>query len=240
MSRKDEQVDEIETRLRSLIGKHSETLLALTADPSVSKRSFVSQIAEQVSSLPSSTNGSVSNDSPAAVGFVKIASIDVSQASVHSTLKAFAQKYPGVSDLIEKCSAADTSQTDDSIIQGENFVADTHITMVHCSQLPQNTIRDQFEPLVGCAVNVEVTGILWNEQIAALAVDIASDTHDAKPVPAPKNSFPHITLWHKPEVSAARSNDLPELVQDGEAERIDFDEPVVIQGFVSLWGEDRG
>jgi len=215
--------------------------MSLATDPAVSKQALVSQVAEQVAAL--SASPPALDSATVAADFVKIASVDASQTLVHSTLRDIAEKYPRVSDLLKRLAEGD-SQTlpGDGVIPGENFVEDTHVTMVHLSQMPQSAIRDQFEPLVGCAVNVTVTGILWNEQAAAFLVDVASDTKD-KPdvqVPAPKNTFPHITLWHQPDVSAAYSNELPQLVETGKAERLDFVEPVVIQGVVSLWGADRG
>ncbi len=54
MTRKDEQVDEIENRLRRLIEKHGNELMSLAADPSLSRRAFVSQVADQVQALPTS------------------------------------------------------------------------------------------------------------------------------------------------------------------------------------------
>ena len=51
MTRKDEQVDEIETRLRALIEKHGNELMSLAADPSLSRRALVSQVAKQVTSI---------------------------------------------------------------------------------------------------------------------------------------------------------------------------------------------
>ena len=215
-------------------------LMSLSADPAISKQSFVSQVVEKVAALSSSVEALANG-----VYFVKIVSVDVCQALVHSTLRGFAERYPPVSNLLEKCTGESNAQTlseKGDVIPGENFVDDTHVTMVHCSQMPQRTMRDQFESLVGCAVNVTITGILWNDEIAALAVEVASATEDKPdvPVPAPKNAFPHITVWHQPDVRSASSNQLSMLVESGNAERIDFDEPVVIQGVVSLWGEDRG
>ena len=244
LSREDEQVAEIESRLRTLLVKHSAFLMSLAADPAVSKEAFVSQVADQVAELSSSTDDS--NVMHTAADFVKVASIDVSQASVHSALKTYSEKEPLLLEWLENVAGVGNegmqSPSVEGMIAGTDFVSDTHVTMVHCSQLPQSTIRNQFEPLVGCAVDVTVTGILWNEQVAAFAVQVASSTKD-KPdvqVPAPKNVFPHITLWHQPDISAAYSNELPNLVEIGKAKRIDFvEEPIVIQGVVSLWGKDR-
>lgn len=244
LTREDEQVEEIETRLRTLLVKHSTFLVSLTSDPAVSKEAFVSQVAHQVTELSSSADDSTVL--PTASDFVKIASIDVSQASVYSVLKSYAKKEPLLSEWMENVVGVGNegvqSPSVDDAIAGTNLVADTHVTMVHCSQLPQNTIRDQFEPLVGCAVDVTVTGILWNEQVAAFAVQVASSTKDKLDVqvPAPKNAFPHMTLWHQPDINPSHSNELPHLVEIDRAKRIDFVERIVLQGVVSLWGEDRG
>lgn len=202
--------------------------MSLAADPAVSRQSLVSQVAKHVESLPSHDE-IPTHDMVKVADFIKIASVDVSQASVHSALKSVAEKYPRVSEFLKNSDE-------------ENFVADTHVTMVHFSQMPQSTTRTRFEPLIGCAVDVTVTGIIWNEQIATFKVKVATETKD-KPdvsVPAPNNSFVHMTLWHQPDVSPAYSNELPQLVESGKAEEIDFEEPVVLQGVVSLWGDDRG
>ena len=167
------------------------------------------------------------NESDEETDFIKIASVDVRQALVHSALDSLAEANPRISELLHNC-------------EKENFVEDTHVTMVHFSQLPQSTIQTQFEPLVGCAVGISICGILWNEQVAALQVKVSTETIDDKPVPVPKNDFVHITFWHQPDVSAAYANELPKLVTEGKAEQVDFDEPIILQGVVSLWGEDRG
>lgn len=245
MSIQDEQVAEIETRLRSVLEKHRSFLLSLAADPKVSKESFASQLLERVSALPDSAD--LLDGEPTAADAVKIASVDVKQASIHSLLVDIAKTSPVVTEVLKKCSepsndtneTANVSTNDDGVLVGENFVADTHVTMAHCSQVSQNMLREAFEPLIGCKVNVRVTGILWNDDSVALAVKVDSSTQDEKSVPAPKNVFPHITLWYKPGVSAAFSNELPALVEAGKAQRVDFEEPVVLEGVVSLWGEDR-
>lgn len=245
----DERVQEIESQLRELLVKYNDLLVSLSVDPAISKREFVSQVMERVAAL--AAPGAFTHGTPGVIsdgsGFVRIVSVDVSQALVHSLLRCHAKTYPPISKFLEKIlegeEDADTgSKSVGSVIPGGNFVADTHITMVHFSQINQSAMRDQFEALIGCAVDVTVTGIIWNDRIAALAVEVATETVD-KPgleIPAPKNSFPHITLWHQQDVSARDSNELPGLVERGDAERIDFSDPSVIQGSISFWGEDRG
>jgi hypothetical protein len=180
-------------------------------------------------------------------GFIKIVSVDVSQELAHSLLRNVAKSHPRVSKFLDQLfKGGDNTVTApmsvDGVFPGENFISDTHVTMVHFSQLKQSTMREHFETFIGCTVNVTVTGILWNKRIAALAVEVATETVD-KPeleIPAPKNSFPHITIWHQKDASARESNELLGLVESGGAERIDFCEPVVIQGAISFWGEDQG
>lgn len=243
---KEEKVQEIEKRLRELIVKYNDFLVSLSADPAVSKCEFVSQVTERVAALanPGALIDGTAGDGS---GFIKIVSVDVSQGLVHSLLRNFAKTHPRVSEFLEQLFQEDDDAVTlptsvDGVFPGENFVADTHVTMVHFSQLKQSAIRDHFETLIGCTVNVTVTGILWDKRIAALSVEVATETAD-KPeleIPAPKNSFPHITLWHKKHASARESNELPGLVESGGAERIDFCEPAVIQGSISFWGEDQG
>jgi hypothetical protein len=219
--------------------------MSLSADPAVSKCEFVFQVMERVAALatPGALIDGTAGDGS---GFIKIVSVDVSQELVHSLLRSFAKTHPRVSECLEQLFEGDEDavtlpKSVDGVFPGENFVVDTHVTIVHFSQLKQSAMREQFEALIGCTVHVTVTGILWNKRIAALAVKVSTETAD-KPkleISAPKNSFPHITLWHQRDASARESNELPGIVESGHAERIDFSEPTVIQGSISFWGEDK-
>ena len=111
-------------------------------------------------------------------------------------------------------------------------------------------LYDKFYNLQGRQVEIEVHGLLWNETNAALAVKVGEFTvsstntnhgsapdiesvaasvapatkNDGEPLPVPacENAFQHITIWCKTGSKSVLSNNLPTLVKDGKARRVDF------------------
>jgi hypothetical protein len=109
--------------------------------------------------------------------------------------------------------------------------------MGHYSQLSQSEMIDRFQLLEGRNVRVTVTGLFFSGKAAALSVILDSKTVDGEQinVPIPENKFPHITIWFSNGASAVESNELHELVGQGDATRIEFVEPDRISGVVRFW-----
>jgi hypothetical protein len=100
-------------------------------------------------------------------------------------------------------------------------------------------MREKFGAVRGCNVEVLVTGFLWSETIAALAVEIAEKSSDGKAIPRPENSFSHATIWFAEGERASNANNLPRLVNSGKAKRIDFVAPIVLKGIISFWDNEN-
>jgi hypothetical protein len=84
-------------------------------------------------------------------------------------------------------------------------------------------------------VTLSIVGFMWTNHNAAFAVTIPDVTTSGILLPCCKNTFPHITLWHLPSISAAASNNLPLLVAQDDAESINFEVPKQVQGVIRLW-----
>mmetsp|Transcript_8810 Transcript_8810/g.22165 ORF Transcript_8810/g.22165 Transcript_8810/m.22165 type:complete len:1405 (+) Transcript_8810:822-5036(+) len=120
-------------------------------------------------------------------------------------------------------------------------------------------LYDKFHNLKGRQVEIRVKGLLWNEANAALAVEVGKFTTSANsataaasaakddmktlPVPACENEFQHITIWCKAGSRSVLSNNLPRLVDVGEAQSVYFDDGTTAQpsrkllliGTISFW-----
>jgi hypothetical protein len=125
--------------------------------------------------------------------------------------------------------------------EGE-WVSKTHVTVAYCqSSSQQIKAYERFAHLIGSQVNMSVSALLMNDQVAALAVEVASETagDGSGVIPRPENAFPHITIWVANNESAYQSNQLFELFEGGQAKRLVFSEPSVLTGTLSFWGQDN-
>lgn len=121
----------------------------------------------------------------------------------------------------------------------DEFVKNPHITMAHCSQLSQDEMKQQYGPILDQYVSVKVTGLLWNARIAALSVEVASETTTGALAGKPLNPFPHMTLWHTEDVSPVESNELPHLLSIDQASQVILPQPALLEGKLSFWGMDQ-
>lgn len=189
-----------------------------------------------LSMMSETTPGDDPSDHPPPI---KIVSVDVERRKVHSLLR----------DCLSDDDAANVmegrlhkDQYLDDEYKSSGFVENTHVTMAHFSQLSQEEMIGIFGPVLGHTVSVTVTGLLWNQRIAALSVDMSPTTTDTgAQVAKPQNDFPHITLWHMEDASPSESNDLPRLLSIGEASRLIFSQTplLLLEGTISFWGMDQ-
>ena len=196
---------------------------------------------------------------------VKLVSIDIDWVNIHEFLQKHRESLNNFYDSIQLFSSplpqgtntedGDTTMTDANRVTGAlnnrdceaisnshlpdpNFVECTHITMAFAGEKNSpEALISKFHRLQGREVKIFVTGFLWSSTSAALAIKIASSTtgEDSVPVPACENTFAHVTVWCAPGIKKSLSNQLPNLIESGEAFRVDFDNEDVLMGKISFW-----
>jgi Fungal tRNA ligase phosphodiesterase domain len=206
----------------------------MTADIATSQARFTSQLMERVSEVDTGSYSVVEYDAPSA--FIKLVAVDVSVGDVHVLLRDMA-KDSRLAPLMKQFSVDPTNHTmlpsvdwDDS-----QFIPKTHVTMAHFKEATQGAMRVSFGKLVGEVVEVSVTAVLWDKKVAALEVQLPAVTTNGNDLPKSKNEFSHVTIWCEKGTKAVASNELPGLVERGEAQRVSLDQPVVLPGTVALW-----
>ena len=223
--------------------KHRKQVLAMAAEKAVSQKQFVKQLIDRVAEadgLESYTITKETDSSKKRTSLIKIASIDVKATYVYATLRSLAgdSRLKHFWEMVVKdAETPDTTFPDDPATESRtNWILKTHVTLAHYHDTTQHDLKRVFQPLCGSKVIVTVMGLLWSpHRVAALAVEICSENQDGVAVPPPRNVFPHLTVWCHESASAVEANDLPHLVEQGQATRINFDHPIPLTGEVSLW-----
>ena len=216
----------LEERLRASISSHQQFLLGLTVDESVSCKSFVAQVAQSLLEMEGLE--------PSSDGFINIVSVDIDRKRVHEVLMQFANmSNSSLNGRLAESPPADGEYN------GQGFIANTHITMAHYSQLPQKSMRADYGPIVGEKVKVNIKGFAWNQRVGALSVEVNAETESGRKVPKTQNDFPHITVWTDKGVSAAESNKLPDLLASGDAQQLVLPNVVTVPGSISFWSLNK-
>ena len=78
---------------------------------------------------------------------------------------------------------------------------------------------------------------LHSQKSAALFVELSPNTLGELPIPLPvsQNISPHITIWYADGGHAVDSNQLPELVNVGDATETKLAVPISLGGKISYW-----
>jgi hypothetical protein len=208
----------------------------MTVDANATQDEFVAQVAlavEEVNLLPLNAKSLETSS------YVKIVSIDVPREDVVSLVNDNSNDLSSfIAHII--LHGKDDADTNNGTENSEDlFATNPHITLCHHGDVTQQFIHETFDSLCGKEVEVTVTGLLWSQHVAALAVFVPSSTIDGCPLPASKNRFPHITLWHSRGVAPYSSNELRDLVHASRAELVSFDSPAVLQGKISFWDKHK-
>ena len=230
----------MEKKLRTCILAHIDSLLESTVDLLDTRRSFVAQALDRISALDgASFDQSLLRKEKNEDDFIKIVSIDVPMRDIHGIL--YDEKDSKAFEFLQM--ALDGKNYDDCFLEGvfvgKDFVSKTHVTMAHFEGTDQATMRIMFGPLIGHKVVLTVKNILWSDRVAAMGIELSRQSIKGSPLPESQNSFPHITLWFRKDTSAVEANNLPVLVDSGEAKRVDFEDSFKLTGTVSFWGKDN-
>lgn len=218
----------MESRLRSTIAAHRETLSRITIGVEEAEKGFLEQLVNRVMTL----NGGFQEDKRPEI---KLTSIDVDRKSIHRFLMDHRVDVTG--DFLNTVLAHEIQDVAirDGCYVGQRFVPRPHITIAHYKETTQSEMKETYGSLQGCEVNVVLTGFLWNESVAAFAAEIDEATLDEKTMPRPKNAFVHITVWFAEGAKAAMANELPSQVASNKARLIEIADPICLTGTVAFW-----
>jgi len=235
----------MEAKLRQSIANVQDELFAKGALLETSQTAFMNQLQERIQSLsvekevedsmecdetvPTTNNDDTPNK-------IRLVAIDVPKSSVHGLLKHEAETNSTICDFLDsisKGSHVESWKTDH--FPGYQFVEKTHVTMMYWTETSQATMRELFGPHCGAAVDLYATGILWDDQVAALEVNVSPMTRNGKDLPKSQNPFVHITVWVAPTAEAWMSNRLLNRIDQGLAQRVEFRKALPLEGIVSFW-----
>jgi hypothetical protein len=228
----------MEERVRKSIGNVQDELLAKTATLEQAQDVFVRQLLARIQSLAKEPVDAMECDSTRGdeeMARIKLVAIDIARASIHSLLKQEG-RIGSISDFLEKTLDGTPSECwIDDHFAGDLFVERTHVTMQFWQETSQASMQELYGPLLGAAVDLQATGLLWDERVAALEVTVNKTTQDGQEIPPGKNKFVHVTVWVSNAAQAWESNKLPSKVDSGLAHRVQFAQSVPLFGAVSFW-----
>lgn len=224
----DNAIARMEKRLRESIGKHWQFLSQLTVDPADSERIFCEQLAERVRVLDSGTREE---------RFLKLASIDLDRKRIHQILMENSSSC--MKDFLDVAlkGLADDFAIKDGCYTDSQFVTRPHITLIHHNDFDQKQMKEKFAHLQGCSVNIAIKAFLWNTEVAAFAVEVEETTDDGQDMLRSQNTFVHVTVWFAAGAKAFMSNELPDLVLQNKAHKVDLDfaEQIKLVGKLAFW-----
>jgi hypothetical protein len=236
-----DEMKNMESKLRMELKNHEHFLHQISVDVEVSRLAFQSQLCDISTSLEFADNAECKEFSKVSSTSrrIKIFSLDVQLKAVHDIL-ASASKQSA------ECDQFLTSRIQDKCNHEENkslsrFITSTHCTFAHCCNLAQTEMYKRFSHLIGVPLKIHATAILFSDSVAALEVSIPSETASScdpiQPIPKPINTFHHITIWCAKGVAPFESNQLPKMVESGEATKVVFESPKDVEGVFGFWYE---
>lgn len=107
-----------------------------------------------------------------------------------------------------------------------------HVTLAHKRSHGVTAVAS-YGVYVGRQVPVELTALLVSDKLAAFEAAIGC-VEDGEKISS-KNEWPHVTVWAGAGASAKDANDLPRLVSEGSATRIDISPPLTLSGTVDFY-----
>ncbi|CAA6667532.1 unnamed protein product [Spirodela intermedia] len=116
--------------------------------------------------------------------------------------------------------------------RGAPLLERAHVTLAHKRSHGVTTVAS-YGVYVGRQVPVELTALLVSDKLAAFEAAIGC-VDDGERISS-KNEWPHVTVWAGAGASPKDANDLPRLVSEGTATRIDINPPLTLSGTVDFY-----
>lgn len=232
-----DEVGVMERRLREVLRPHKDAILSCVAAEEESRHIFhsgIDELTQQLDNMRGDDFSAPKHAHQSSLSFIKIASIDIDFEKIQNILKELASVDGAFSSFLDDIGAF--SVTGEPQRKG-HLVKKTHVTMAHFSSLSQLEMRSKFASAIGQSVELKVISCLHSQKSAALFVELSPNTLGELPIPLPvsQNISPHITIWYADGGHAVDSNQLPELVNVGDATETKLAVPISLGGKISYW-----
>lgn len=104
-----------------------------------------------------------------------------------------------------------------------------HVTLAHKKShgVPAVAV---YGGLRGVSIPIQLTAFLFSERMCALEVVIPANEHKISSL----NEWPHVTVWTAEGTRPKEANSLPQLSSQGQASRVNFSAPFILNGVVEL------
>ncbi|XP_057782702.1 tRNA ligase 1 [Salvia miltiorrhiza] len=106
-----------------------------------------------------------------------------------------------------------------------------HVTLAHKRSHGVTAVAS-FAQHLNHNVPVAVTSLLFSDKLAALEAE--PGVVDGEKIDS-KNKWPHVTLWTAQGVAAKEANDLPQLLAQGKATRVEINPPTTVTGVLEFF-----
>lgn len=233
---KDSDLNAAESRLRSLLLHHKSFLECQAATIAESRNSFLSQLGSRAASLKmdKSMRAPVARTEKRKI---KLVSIDVNNSGVHSLLNSASCQSPLLAEFLENTMRLTSTFEDiDDEYDRDRVIFNTHVTLVHRSQMKQADIEKRFGGFIGANVELTASAVLFSKKVAALSISAMKLSDPGKDnLPGSHNVHPHITLWCSSGTRSHEANDLPTQVDEGNAHKVQVFGPNVLIGSIKYW-----
>jgi len=233
------EVDNAEAQLRSAIEANRSLIESWGIEEVHAKTAFATQLVDLAFCIDDSAVHSEKA--------IKIVSIDIVAEDIHGIISNQAKKFPILNDFLKhKTTDLPNKNLDDRMSTEDDedrtiprFIKNTHVTMAHCCDVSQRTMRETFSSYICKSFLVKVDGIMFDENVAALCVQdilrIVPGADEESIKSSCSNNFPHITVWCAGGVKPSESNSLPKKATLGQATTLMFDSIQVLEGTMQFW-----
>ncbi len=224
----DSNMAAMEEKLRTSIWNNREFIRNLTTSVEASRKVFTTELMGKIDSLPNTIDPTLTAKEPLTRS-IKIVSLDLELSEVNAAVEKMKDTFPSVRQYFTQ--REEHKQNDENDKSINRFITSVHVTFAHASEMPQTSMTSSFQHLIGVRLQINATSLLYSEKIAAIEVEIPADNA----IPRPMNPFPHITIWCSENSEAYESNNLPEMVNTNQAERVVLHELVRLNGVFRFW-----
>ncbi|KAJ8425984.1 hypothetical protein Cgig2_009491 [Carnegiea gigantea] len=152
------------------------------------------------------------------LGAIVYACISLPVSKIHAIIDDFARSNPEIEAFFKDKNLTDQLQK-------------AHVTLAHKRGHGVTAVAN-YGQFLNREVPVELTALLFSAKLAAFEARLGSV--DGEKINS-KNEWPHVTLWTAQGIPPKEANNLPQLVAQGNASRVEINPPVTVAGRVEFF-----